>query len=89
MINIIIFSKDRACQLDCFLRSVIKYMYLPHTIQILYKYTTEGYKRGYNKLIESYGNTIEFIKEKDFCKDFKVILNSSSYEFSITFWKFC
>jgi len=85
MVNIIIFSKDRACQLDCLLRSIIRYMYVPHTIYILYTYTTEEYEKGYNKLIEKCGSTIKFIKEKDFCNDFKTILNYSIYEFTILF----
>lgn len=52
MINIIIFSKDRACQLELLLRSM-KIFFFEHKIckvSILYKYSDERFKAGYNSV---------------------------------------
>jgi len=51
MINIIIFSRDRACQLDALLRSLKDNMRIPHKISILYKASTDSYMDGYSKLV--------------------------------------
>jgi len=65
-IDIIIFSKDRACQLDALLRS----MEAHHKdlelcdVSILYKASDEKYQAGYDKLIEKY--PYNFIKESNF-----------------------
>lgn len=52
--NIVIFSKDRAAQLDLFLRSLKKFFpewHLSKEIYVLYTYSTEDYGSGYAKLI--------------------------------------
>lgn len=52
MINIIIFSKDRACQLELLLRSM-KIFFFEHKIckvSILYKYSDEQFKVGYDSV---------------------------------------
>jgi hypothetical protein len=54
MINAIIFSKDRACQLDLFLRSIVanvpKYKNLSWTV--IYLATTPEYRKGYELLMQ-------------------------------------
>lgn len=68
--NIIIFSKDRAAQLDLFIRSMKEYFKEcnNHKINILYTYSNEKFKQGYNELIEIYPE-INFIKETNFKND--------------------
>lgn len=67
--DIIVFSKDRACQLDAFLRS----MEIHHkdldlcNVSILYKASDEQYQAGYDKLIEKY--PYNFVKETNFKND--------------------
>jgi len=50
--NIIIFSKNRACQLELLLRSIKKYFkeFDSFKIKILYKYTSNDFDIGYKKL---------------------------------------
>lgn len=70
MINFIIFSRDRSCQLELFLRSM-KYFFVEfdqHKISILYKYTNQQFKNGYDKLIVEYPS-INFVLENDFKTD--------------------
>ena len=53
MLNIIIFSKDRACQLDLFLRGLSKFYKGSHedSVQVIYTYSSDEFKRGYDALI--------------------------------------
>jgi hypothetical protein len=64
--KILIFSKNRACQLELLLRS------LSQPASVLYTYDPE-YKLGYRKLIRLYPK-VNFIKQKDFKKDLLQIL---------------
>ena len=52
MINVIIFSKDRACQLDLFIRSFNKYFRgsMDDNIQVIYTYSNAHFKEGYDYL---------------------------------------
>ena len=50
MMDIIIFSKDRAMQLDLLLRSIRKYVKLPYKIMVLMKSSSEEFKLGYKIL---------------------------------------
>lgn len=63
--NIIVFSKDRACQLDLFLRSFNKYFTTSSKINVLYTYSSDLFKQGYDKLIES-NPSVNFIPESNF-----------------------
>ena len=64
--NIIIFSKDRPCQLELFLRSLKKYFkeFEELNFNILYTYSNDKFKQGYDKLftIHTDSNLI-YIKE--------------------------
>lgn len=68
--NIIVFSKDRAAQLDLFLRSMEEYFpeYYYHNFNIIYTYSNQKFKKGYEELIKLYNN-VKFIKETDFKKN--------------------
>jgi hypothetical protein len=73
MIDIIIFSKDRACQLDALLRSIDNKFEIDHTITVLYKYSNENFRLGYNKLIDKF-TQIKFVNETIFRENlFKVL----------------
>lgn len=52
MLNILIFSKDRACQLELLLRSMKHFFkeWKETSISILYTHTNEQYKKGYDKV---------------------------------------
>jgi len=70
-VNIIVFSKDRAAQLDLFLRSFYKYVKNAekYQIKILYTFTNDKFKKGYDILINKNINNVTFRLEKDFKKD--------------------
>lgn len=59
-IKTIIFSKNRACQLDMLLRSISKY-YTDCDYSVIYKYTNDNYKRGYDLIKDE-----RFILESNF-----------------------
>ncbi len=64
--NIIIFSKDRACQLDLFLRSLKKYFieFKELKFNILYTYSNDKFKQGYDKLFTIHNDSnLNYIKE--------------------------
>lgn len=66
MLNIIVFSKNRGMQLELFLRSMKFYFkeFSQHKINILYNYTNEEFKKGYEKLFKIHNDeNINYIKE--------------------------
>jgi hypothetical protein len=65
MIDIIVFSKDRACQLDALLRSIDIKFKIDHTIKVLYKDSNDNFKLGYDKVISDFKN-VEFFQESSF-----------------------
>lgn len=69
-LNIIVFSKDRACQLHLFLTSM-KYMFKEYKhceIYVLYTATSPEFTKAYDTLKKSF-REINFIFERDFKKD--------------------
>jgi len=83
MINIIVFSKDRAFQLDMFLRSFYKYVNNSNNlmIKVLYTYSNNEYKEGYETLIKKIYNQrkIRFKLEKDFKSDLLSMIHDQTY----------
>jgi len=79
MTNIVLFSKDRACQCESFLRSMKKYFkeFATHNIKVLYTYSNDNFKSGYDKLISENGKNVKFIKETNFKKDLLQNINTS------------
>ena len=63
-IRLIIWSKDRACQLSLLLKSIDKFAPDIFDIKILYKYSSDFFKIGYEKLIKDIPN-ITCTKEID------------------------
>jgi len=73
MIDIIIFSKDRACQLDALLRSIDIKFKIAHNTKVIYTYSNEKFRAGYD-ILQSDKNQIEYYPEVSFKKDFLSLL---------------
>lgn len=78
MLTAIIFSKNRACQLDLLLRSIRKNLPIFDRILILYTYTSDDFKKGYEVLRYKHYNTIYLLKQTDFKKNTIQLINDSS-----------
>jgi len=64
--NIIVFSKDRACQLELFIRSMKEFFkeFNDHQIKILYKSSNYEFEKGYRKVISIHNDSnIQWIQE--------------------------
>lgn len=70
--NIIIFSKDRACQLDALLRSISHHLADRAIISVLYRSTDAAFESGYDIIKSKYDH--RFIPENDFKKDLTAII---------------
>jgi hypothetical protein len=82
--EVVIFSKDRAMQLDLLLRSIHDNAAEIKSIYILYKATTPAFKKAYNKLKEYHKHSLikEWIEEVDFFRDFlRLIQRYHNYYF--------
>ena len=75
-IAVIVFSKDRACQLEALLRSMERFFEHPHRTTILYAASDSDYQRGYNKLMERYEN-VTWTREIDFRNDLLHLIDES------------
>lgn len=75
-----IFSKDRPMQLHALLKSFFKYNKDRDAVKIsvLYK-ASPGFCDGYIKLVEMYGNKVNFVAEFDFFDDVKRIVRNYRY----------
>lgn len=84
MIDLLIFSKDRAPQLDLLLRSIdLNFKDINFkNISILYTFSNSFYEQGYLKLKRRFPN-INWILEFDFKKDTIDIINGFKNEFSL------
>lgn len=80
--NIIIFSLNRAPQLELLLRSMSIHFkeFNDIEINILYKYTNEYFKKGYDLIINKYDNT-NFILETDFKTDLINLFENSNKQY--------
>ncbi len=61
-LDIIVFSKDRACQLDALLRSMREFFHFPHRICILYTTSTAEFEQGYD-LVRRWHQGMEWIND--------------------------
>jgi len=86
-LHLIIFSKDRACQLDLLLRSItFRFSYLPSRISILYTWSDEKFQKGYEKLQEKgHISRIEWIRERDFATDLSRLVGQMNREDYVLF----
>jgi len=76
MLDIIIFSKDRAMQCDAALRSIYRYFDIDKKISILWTASNIEYADGYSRLIDIYGDNVVFVKESSFLADLLNLLNT-------------
>jgi hypothetical protein len=82
-INTIIFSKDRACQLNLLLESMKKNIiqYNDLDVSVIWKSSTDNYKKGYDILMKKFPE-INFISQsEDFKNDVLVLLNKDGYRY--------
>lgn len=78
-IEAIVFSRDRACQLDALLRSLelnLAATPLPPRITVLWKATTPDFEEAYETCI-AYHTPVDWVREDDFAKDLERILPGS------------
>ena len=75
MIRSTIFSFDRACQIDLLLRSIEINAKDVFNINVLYKYSNEEYKNGYEILKSRFPN-VNWVEETDFKKQTLEIIDS-------------
>jgi len=68
VISAIVFSKDRACQLDFLLTSLIQKGNELFDISVLYEHSNDSFKAGYSRLKEKYPS-LNWVEETDFQKD--------------------
>lgn len=88
MLNIIIFSKNRSCQLELFLRSMKLYFkeFHEHKINILYTYSNDKFKEGYDKIISIHNDkNINYIKENQPFKNHILLLLNPDNPYSVFF----
>lgn len=88
MLNIIIFSKDRPMQLELFLRSMKFYFkeFNSYIINILYKYSNDEFKNGYEKLFKIHNDeNIKYIKETQNFKSHVLLLLNKDNPYSVFF----
>jgi len=68
-VNIIVFSKDRGCQLELFLRSLRIHFKKDKHVFVIYKASNESFGKGYEKTKQSEFENITYIEESNFKKD--------------------
>lgn len=75
-LNVIIFSKDRACQLDLLLTSMRKMFqeYMRYNVVVLYTTSNNTYELGYKILVKTHKH-INFVCESSFKQDLLSHLN--------------
>lgn len=88
MLNIIIFSKDRACQLELLLRSMKFYFkeFSESKINVLYTYSNDKFKEGYEKLFKIHNDeNIKYIKEVKKFKEHVLLLLDLNNPYTVFF----
>jgi hypothetical protein len=84
MLNVIIFSKDRSCQLDLTLSTLKKYFkeWAGQTYTIIYKFSNQFYKQGYD-LVKQYHleSCFRWVVETNFCQNTRDAFNNTTEQF--------
>ena len=84
LLNVIIFSKDRAMQLDLLLQSILlNFNVEDYKLNILYKASNDEYNRGYNMIRDLYPQ-FTYKKEESFKEDLLSLFNESKYTIFLT-----
>lgn len=88
MIHVMLFSKDRPCQLDLTLSTLKKYFkeWQDQKYSLLYTYTNEEYRKGYERVFELHKDMdLKVFKETNFHNDTVAICNASRERKYLTF----
>lgn len=88
MLNIIVFSRDRACQLELFIRSMKFYFkeFNEYKINVLYTYSNDKFKEGYEKIFKIHSDkNINYIKEVKRFKEHVLLLLDPSNPYTVFF----
>ena len=81
-----IFSRNRAMELNSLLTSIKDHFNVFNNITILFKYSNDDFKAGYDKIIGKHkGLNINWILEENFTQDTKDIVNSFTNDLCVTF----
>jgi hypothetical protein len=84
LLNVIIFSKDRAMQLDLLLKSILlNFNVEDYKLNILYKASNDEYNRGYNMIRDLYPQ-FSYKREENFKSDLMSLFNDSEYTVFLT-----
>jgi hypothetical protein len=83
MIDIVIFSKDRAMQLELLLRSIRDNFKEIKKVNIICTGSNEEYIKGYMKLMKMYRQH-NWIAEKNLIEDVKTVINNFNEKFAMT-----
>jgi hypothetical protein len=84
LLNVIIFSKDRAMQLDLLLKSILlNFNVEDYKLNILYKASNDEYNRGYNMIRDLYPQ-FSYKREENFKSDLISLFNESKYTVFLT-----
>lgn len=76
-IEVIVFSKDRACQLEALLRSMERFFGHPRRTTVLYTASSQAYERGYGLLREDY-KSVTWRREAEFKTDLLRLVEEAS-----------
>lgn len=71
--EVIIYSKDRACQMEALLRTKERFLHLSHSTSVLYTASDAKFEEGYNLLKPLYPK-VNWVREADFRKDMLALL---------------
>jgi len=84
LLNVIIFSKDRAMQLDLLLQSILlNFNVEDYKLNILYKASNDEYNRGYNLIRDLYPQ-FSYKKEESFKEDLLSLFDEYKYTTFLT-----
>lgn len=76
---VLVFSKDRAIQLELFLRSYAQHMSTPLPLTVLYRASSEAHRKAYEDVFAGYGaSELTGIAEAAFKPDLLAVLKASS-----------
>ena len=81
-LNVVLFSRDRSSQLELLLRSMKRFFkeFNETKINILYTYSNDEFKKGYNKLFTIHNdNNINYVKEINFKQDLINLMNNDKF----------
>ena len=84
LLNVIIFSKDRAMQLHLLLESILlNFNVEDYKLNILYKASNDEYNRGYNTIRDLFPQ-FTYKREESFKEDLLSVFNDSEYTVFLT-----